>query len=34
LNSLKIGDSRALLRDHVAGKNGIVAVFGDVDSRA
>lgn len=34
VNSLKIGDSRALLRDHVAGKNGIVAVFGDVDSRA
>lgn len=34
VNSLKIGDSRALLRDHVAGKNGIVAVFGDVDARA
>jgi zinc protease len=34
VNSLKIGDSRALLRDHVTGKNGTVAVFGDVDARA
>jgi len=32
VSSLKIGDSRALLRDHVVGQNGIVAVFGDVDT--
>ena len=34
VNSLKISDSRSLLRDHVTGKNGTVAVFGDVDTRA